>query len=103
MARDGGPTVAIMPGGSDFRARAEADADGRPIVDLGDRSTAAAVLRLAFRPAGVAYARSRFQAALVRAAGVRAVRDADELRRAVRDDIEDDITGDDHEPPRQAD
>jgi glycosyltransferase involved in cell wall biosynthesis len=88
VARDGGPTVAIMPGSEAFRTRARADARGRPTIDLGERSTLAAALRLALRPAGVAYAGSRLQAALVRAAGVRPVRSAQELQRAVRDDID---------------
>jgi glycosyltransferase involved in cell wall biosynthesis len=93
VARDGGPTVAIMPGGSASRGRAAADSQGRPAIDLSGRSALSATLRLARRPAGVAYTESRLQAALVKAVGVRPVRSAEELARAVRDDI-DDTTGD---------
>jgi glycosyltransferase involved in cell wall biosynthesis len=66
LSRDGGPSVAFMPG-----ARAPQETrPGARVVDLRDRSRLAALAQLARRPAGAAVVGSRADALLVRLAGV---------------------------------
>ena len=74
VARDGGPSVALLPG-------SDRDAGGgeRPVVDLrGHGSFARAWLHLVRRPTGAAVTRSKREALLLRAIGVKPVKRAAE-------------------------
>jgi glycosyltransferase involved in cell wall biosynthesis len=74
VARDGGPSVAVLPGEPDGN-EAMALVDGRPIVDLRNRGPfLRAWLRLVRRPTAFAVTHSRGRSALLRLIGVRAIR-----------------------------
>jgi glycosyltransferase involved in cell wall biosynthesis len=60
LSRDGGPSVALMPGASDAGVR-----EGARVVDLRARSRAGALVELLKRPAGVAVPGSRLDRLLL--------------------------------------
>lgn len=82
VARDGGPTVAILPGAARHQEAAGRQAGEVAVVDLTTRrGFAAAWLGLLRRPTGVALASSRVEATLLRAIGVRPVVEVRDLAR----------------------
>lgn len=62
VARDGGPSVALMPCSPGEREAALGLLDGRPVLDLTASSAARACLRIAARPPAMAVAGSRLDA-----------------------------------------
>jgi hypothetical protein len=74
VTRDGGPSVAVMPGREDLGSEPLTQLDGRPVVDLrGYRTFTRAWLRLLRRPTGAALVGSRLQTLPLRAIGVRPI------------------------------
>jgi GT2 family glycosyltransferase len=71
VARDGGPTVALLPGGP---ATVSASAGPRPVVDLRRDGWLVALRRLALRPTGQAVVTSPREALMVRALGIEPLR-----------------------------
>jgi GT2 family glycosyltransferase len=81
LGRDGQPSVALLPGAADFRARLAPELNGRPILDLSQGGLIRAVIHLARSPAGLACVSSGVQAVAVGLLGVHPVRTCDELDR----------------------
>ncbi len=73
LALSGSPSIAVLAGGDPAAVRDE----DRYEVDLSEAGHVEALLRLLRRPSAIAVVSSRPQAALVRLAGVRPVRDRD--------------------------
>jgi glycosyltransferase involved in cell wall biosynthesis len=80
IARDGGPTVALVAPTPARRAAVEEAAPGRTVREA---AGAGGLLRMLRRPPGIAVVRGRTTALALRAVGVPAVRDASTLRRAL--------------------
>jgi GT2 family glycosyltransferase len=85
VARDGGPSVALLPDGPPPDDALMRRIALRPVVDLRERrSFLSAWLRLMRRPTGFAVARSPVQAVLLRALGIRALRPEKDARHFTR-------------------